>query len=137
MPPQLTAEDKFVRYILLQFFRDGNCFLPPVSLLLLLYPLLTRAATKKEDVYKRQALDSGEYGAILRAKGIVAAADGGQWLHYDFVPEEHQVRRGLMSATRRLRWKPSHTAWWTWIARGSFVRPPSSWNRPMVKIGGR
>ena len=40
------------------------------------------------------ALDSGEYGAILRAKGIVAAADGGQWLHYDFVPEEHQVRRG-------------------------------------------
>ena len=45
--PQLTAEDKFVRYILLQFFRDGNCFLPPVSLLLLLYPLLTRADTKK------------------------------------------------------------------------------------------
>lgn len=48
------------------------------------------------------ALDSGEYGAILRAKGIVAAADGGQWLHYDFVPEEHQVRRGPADYTGRI-----------------------------------
>ena len=46
------------------------------------------------------ALDSGEYGAILRAKGIVA--DGGQWLHYDFVPEEHQVRRGPADYTGRI-----------------------------------
>ena len=44
------------------------------------------------------ALDSGEYGAILRAKGIVA----GQWLHYDFVPEEHQVRRGPADYTGRI-----------------------------------
>lgn len=48
------------------------------------------------------ALDSGEYGVILRAKGIVAAADGGQWLHYDFVPEEHQVRRGPADYTGRI-----------------------------------
>ena len=48
------------------------------------------------------ALDSGEYGAILRAKGIMAAADGGQWLHYDFVPEEHQVRRGPADYTGRI-----------------------------------
>ena len=48
------------------------------------------------------ALDSGEYGAILRAKGIVAAADGGEWLHYDFVPEEHQIRRGPADYTGRL-----------------------------------
>ena len=48
------------------------------------------------------ALDSGEYGEILRAKGIVAAADGGQWLHYDFVPEEHQVRRGPADYTGRI-----------------------------------
>ena len=48
------------------------------------------------------ALDGGEYGAILRAKGIVAAADGGQWLHYDFVPEEHQIRRGSADYTGRL-----------------------------------
>ena len=48
------------------------------------------------------ALDGGEYGAILRAKGIVPAADGGQWLHFDFVPEEHQVRRGPADYTGRL-----------------------------------
>ena len=48
------------------------------------------------------ALDGGEYGAILRAKGIVPAADGGRWLHFDFVPEEHQVRRGPADYTGRL-----------------------------------
>ena len=48
------------------------------------------------------ALDGGEYGAILRANGIVPAADGGQWLHFDFVPEEHQVRRGPADYTGRL-----------------------------------
>ncbi len=48
------------------------------------------------------ALDGGEYGAILRAKGIVPASDGGQWLHFDFVPEEHQVRRGAADYTGRL-----------------------------------
>ena len=48
------------------------------------------------------ALDGGEYGAILRAKGIVPAADGGQWLHFDFVPAEHQVRRGPADYTGRL-----------------------------------
>ena len=48
------------------------------------------------------ALDSGDYGAILRAKGIVPAADGGQWLHFDFVPQEQQVRRGAADYTGRL-----------------------------------
>ena len=47
------------------------------------------------------ALDSGDYGAILRAKGIVAAADG-RWLHYDFVPEEHEVRYGPADYTGRI-----------------------------------
>ena len=47
------------------------------------------------------ALDSGEYGAILRAKGIVPAADG-QWLHFDYVPEEHEVRYGSADYTGRL-----------------------------------
>lgn len=46
-------------------------------------------------------LDSGKYGAILRAKGIVPTADG-QWLHFDYVPEEHQVRFGTADYTGRL-----------------------------------
>ena len=48
-----------------------------------------------------EALDSGEYGSILRAKGIVPAADG-KWLHFDYVPEEHEVRFGAADYTGRL-----------------------------------
>ena len=47
------------------------------------------------------ALDSGEYGAILRAKGIVPAAEG-KWIHFDYVPEEHEVRYGSADYTGRL-----------------------------------
>ena len=47
------------------------------------------------------ALDSGDYGAILRAKGIVHSEDG-KWLHFDFVPEEHQVHFGAADYTGRL-----------------------------------
>ena len=36
------------------------------------------------------ALDSGKYGAILRAKGIVDGDDG--WFEFDMVPGEHEVR---------------------------------------------
>ena len=39
------------------------------------------------------ALDSGKYGMILRAKGILAAEDG-SWIHFDYVPEEMNVRTG-------------------------------------------
>ena len=47
------------------------------------------------------ALDSGEYGHILRAKGIV---DGGEegWLEFDFVPEEHELRACKPDYTGRL-----------------------------------
>ena len=47
------------------------------------------------------ALDSGEYGSILRAKGIVNGEDG-TWIEFDFVPEEHEVRAGHPDYTGRL-----------------------------------
>ena len=47
------------------------------------------------------ALDTGDYGAILRAKGIVPTVDG-RWLHFDYVPEEHEVRFGTADYTGRL-----------------------------------
>ena len=47
------------------------------------------------------ALDSGEYGSILRAKGIVAGEDGA-WIEFDYVPEEHEVRAGHPDYTGRL-----------------------------------
>ena len=34
-----------------------------------------------------------EFGIILRAKGIVAAEEG-EWIHFDYVPEESDIRRG-------------------------------------------
>ena len=48
-----------------------------------------------------QALDSGKYGMILRAKGILPAADG-SWIHFDYVPEEYDVRTGAADITGKL-----------------------------------
>ena len=47
------------------------------------------------------ALDSGAYGKIVRCKGIVSGGDG-KWLHFDYVPEEHEVREGTADVTGRL-----------------------------------
>ena len=47
------------------------------------------------------ALDSGEYGAILRAKGMVPAEDG-TWIYYDYVPEEHDIRSGRPEVTGKI-----------------------------------
>ena len=46
--------------------------------------------------------DEATYGVVLRAKGIVDSADGGQWLHFDHVPGEAEVRRGPAGVTGRL-----------------------------------
>ena len=46
------------------------------------------------------ALDSGKYGEILRAKGIVDGGD--QWLYFDFVPGEIDIREGSPAVTGRL-----------------------------------
>ena len=47
------------------------------------------------------SLDSGDYGVILRAKGIVACVDGG-WIHFDYVPGEQNVRMGCADVTGKL-----------------------------------
>ena len=47
------------------------------------------------------ALDSGEYGAILRSKGMVPAEDG-TWIYFDYVPEEHDIRTGKPEVTGKL-----------------------------------
>lgn len=48
-----------------------------------------------------EELDSGEYGTILRAKGIVAGTDG-NWFHFDYVPGETNIRTGSAAVTGRL-----------------------------------
>lgn len=47
------------------------------------------------------ALSDGRFGAVLRAKGIVAAQDG-KWIHFDYVPGEVNVRYGSAEYTGRL-----------------------------------
>ncbi|MBO5354597.1 MAG: GTP-binding protein [Clostridia bacterium] len=53
----------------------------------------------------KQALDAlctdTKYGMVLRAKGIVAGADG-KWLHFDYVPGEPDVREGAAGIIGRL-----------------------------------
>ncbi len=46
-------------------------------------------------------LDGGEYGMILRAKGMVPAEDG-TWLYFDYVPEESDIRTGKPQVTGKL-----------------------------------
>ena len=41
------------------------------------------------------------YGNVLRAKGMVAGADG-EWIYFDMVPEEHEVRTGAPEYTGRI-----------------------------------
>lgn len=48
-----------------------------------------------------KALDSGDYGMVLRAKGILPAVDG-SWLHFDYVPEETNIRTGSADVTGKL-----------------------------------
>jgi len=48
-----------------------------------------------------EALDSGAYGIVLRAKGIVAGEDG-CWIHFDFVPGEIDLRTGAAAVTGKL-----------------------------------
>ena len=46
-------------------------------------------------------LDGGEYGVVLRAKGIVPCTDGG-WIHFDYTPGEQNIRKGPADYTGRL-----------------------------------
>ena len=48
-----------------------------------------------------EELDSGDFGMILRAKGIVAGEDG-NWIHFDYVPGEADVRSGAADVTGKL-----------------------------------
>ncbi len=57
--------------------------------------------TKDELKTALTALSSEEYGSVLRAKGIVAGAEG-VWYHFDFVPGEHEVRTGSADVTGRM-----------------------------------
>ena len=57
--------------------------------------------TREELENALSKLSGEDYGTVLRAKGIVAGADG-VWYHFDFVPEEYEVRTGSADVTGRM-----------------------------------
>jgi len=46
--------------------------------------------------------DEDKYGIVLRAKGIVPSSDGAEWIHFDYVPGEPDVRTGAAAVIGRL-----------------------------------
>lgn len=56
---------------------------------------------KKELEKILNAMDSGEFGTVLRAKGMVPSEDG-NWLFFDYVPEEQNVRNGSAQVIGRI-----------------------------------
>lgn len=61
----------------------------------------TKKFTKEELENALSKLSGEEYGVVLRAKGIVPGSDG-VWYHFDFVPEEYEVRTGSADVTGRM-----------------------------------
>ena len=46
-----------------------------------------------EDVLKRLS-ETEEFGQVLRAKGMLPTENPGEWLYFDLVPEQYEIRRG-------------------------------------------
>ena len=61
------------------------------------------------DVYTREEVeeilkkldDQATYGYILRSKGMLPAGDG-SFIHFDYVPEESEVRSGSAEVTGKI-----------------------------------
>ena len=61
----------------------------------------TKKFTAGEIEAALNCLDTGRYGMVLRAKGIVAAPDG-SWIYFDYVPGECNIRTGNASTIGKL-----------------------------------
>ena len=57
--------------------------------------------TQKDIEIALRKLDTGAYGMVLRAKGIVACTEGG-WIHFDYVPGEADIRMGSAGVIGKL-----------------------------------
>ena len=76
------------------------------------YRLRSSSASAKQETAKKFTIDEinnalsafvedSDYGMILRAKGIVEGVDG-EWIHFDYVPAEPNVRHGAPGVIGRL-----------------------------------
>ena len=53
-----------------------------------------------EDILKKLD-DEDTFGAVLRCKGMLPAVDG-SFIHFDYVPEESEVRSGSAEVTGKI-----------------------------------
>jgi G3E family GTPase len=61
-------------------------------------PAMTEAQLKEF----LEKLSDDEFGVVLRAKGMIKNAEGDDWLHFDMVPEETEIRHGAPDLTGKL-----------------------------------
>ncbi|MBR3599780.1 MAG: GTP-binding protein, partial [Lachnospiraceae bacterium] len=54
-----------------------------------------------KETLEKLAYEDGEYGVILRAKGIVPSVDN-DWIYFDLVPGEYEIRKGQPDYTGKL-----------------------------------
>ncbi|MBS5282649.1 MAG: GTP-binding protein [Clostridiales bacterium] len=54
-----------------------------------------------EDVLKRLA-ETKEFGEVLRAKGMLPTENPGEWLYFDLVPEQYEIRGGRPDYTGKV-----------------------------------
>lgn len=59
---------------------------------------------KKEDLDKilNDLAYGSEYGQVLRAKGMIPADQDGNWLYFDLVPEQYEIRTGAPEYTGKV-----------------------------------
>lgn len=54
-----------------------------------------------EDVLKRLS-ETEEFGQVLRAKGMLPTENPGEWLYFDLVPEQYEIREGSPDYTGKV-----------------------------------
>ena len=54
-----------------------------------------------EDILKRLA-DTKEFGDVLRAKGMLPTENPGEWLYFDLVPQQYEIRQGRPDYTGKV-----------------------------------
>ena len=60
--------------------------------------LLPTYTTEEVEGFLKELDNEEKYGIVLRAKGMIPAADG-TWIYFDYVPEESNVRAGKPDVT--------------------------------------
>lgn len=64
----------------------------------------TAAPIKREDLEAvlEDLAETTHYGEVLRAKGMLPTDKAGEWLYFDLVPEQYEIREGRPDYTGKV-----------------------------------